>query len=131
MKIPENDQQKLFFDLVAAGTPVRDATVEANYTYRYGYELIRNYKEYLLDCVEQQLVLYAGKAAKILTDGLSSEGTDMHEKTHTTNAKDILDRIGLVKKDRLNVTVDSSSGLVIIPSKINTKVNTNDNKDEE
>ena len=68
MKTPENDQQKLFFDLVAAGTPVRDATVEANYTYRYGYELIRNYKEYLLDCVEQQLVLYAGKAAKILTD---------------------------------------------------------------
>jgi hypothetical protein len=38
-----------------------------------------------------------------------------------------LDRIGLVKKDRLNVTVDSSSGLVIIPSKINT----NDNKDKE
>ena len=46
MKTPENDQQKLFFDLVAAGTPVRDATVEANYTYRYGYELIRNYKEF-------------------------------------------------------------------------------------
>ena len=127
MKTPENDQQKLFFDLVAAGTSVRDATVEANYTYSYGYELIRNYKEYLLDCVEQQLVLHAGKAAKILTDGLSSEGTDMHEKVHTTNAKDILDRIGLVKKDRLNVTVDSSSGLVIIPSKINT----NDNKNEE
>ena len=42
MKTPENDQQKLFFDLVAAGTSVRDATVEANYTYRYGYELIRN-----------------------------------------------------------------------------------------
>ena len=127
MKTPENDQQKLFFDLIAAGTSVRDAAAEAEYTYRYGYELLRNYKEYLLDCVEQQLVLHAGKAAKILTDGLSSEGTDMHEKTHTTNAKDVLDRVGLVKKDRLNVTVDSSSGLVIIPSKINT----NDNKNEE
>jgi|TARA_R110001592_G_scaffold221303_1_gene476078 hypothetical protein len=127
MKTPENDQQKLFFDLIAAGTSVRDAAAEAEYTYRYGYELLRNYKEYLLDCVEQQLVLHAGKAAKILTDGLSSEGTDMHEKTHTTNAKDILDRVGLVKRDRLDVTVDSASGLVIIPS----KVSTNDDKDKE
>jgi hypothetical protein len=72
-------------------------------------------------------VLHAGKAAKILTDGLSSEGTDMHEKTHTTNAKDILDRVGLVKRDRLDVTVDSASGLVIIPS----KVSTNDDKNKE
>ncbi len=127
MKTPENDKQKQFLELLASGYTVADATKEVEYAKAYGYELASKYKEYLLDRIEQQLVLHAGKAAKVITDGLSSDGTNMHEKVHTMNANNILDRVGLVKKDRLDITVDSSSGLVIIPS----KAKSSDDKDEE
>jgi exoribonuclease II len=125
-KIPENETQKDFFNLVLDGNSITEAALEVGYAHKYGYELIRKYKEYFLDLIEHKLVLHGAQAVNTLIKSLSSEGKNPNEKINLDTAKDILDRVGVVKKDRLNISIDGGSGVVLLPSK-----DKNDNEDKE
>jgi hypothetical protein len=125
IKEPTNDIQKEFFNLLLDGLSVKEAAKQTDYGPSYGYELVRKFKEYYLDLVESKLVLHAGPAVTQLIASLHSKGEDIAEDTKIKIAKDILDRVGLAKKDRLDINLQGEAGIVILPSK------DNDDKDKD
>lgn len=115
---PQEDKQLKFFDnLVDNGGNVAQAAEAAGYTLSYAYQLAKKYKEYLLDRVQGKIILHSVKAAKVLTDGLSDDGTEANTKLRIDVAKDILDRSGIVKTEKSELKVDSPNGIFILPAK--------------
>lgn len=119
-KEPTNDQQKRFIELLVDGKlRVPEAAKEAGYVPEYGYVLVKQYKEYFLDRVLSKLVLATPAAANILIEGVFETDpaillTHGYKKDF---AKEILDRAGVVKRDKLDVTVEAAQGLLILPAK--------------
>lgn len=117
VKQPTNDKQKLFFDYLLETESVVESAEKVGYAREYAYELARIYKQYFLDLIEGKLVLAGSKAVNRVISAMDSDGTTINEKLQVDSGKDILDRIGLAKRDRVDVSITSESGIVILPKK--------------
>jgi|TARA_R110000787_G_scaffold282181_1_gene393893 hypothetical protein len=117
MKEPTNETQIKFFDLLLDGASPAKAAEECNYGRQHGYTLIKNYKEYYLEMVQGKLALHAATAANVVVGAMKSEGKKVNEKMHVSVAQDVLDRIGLVKQDRMNIQMEGGAGIVFLPKK--------------
>lgn len=120
MKTPTNDKQVKLLDLLVAGTrTVGEAAEEAGYDESYAYHILREYKEYFMDRVLGKIVLSAPAAANTIIEGLRELDPikALTLKARFDFAKDILDRGGFAKRDKMDVTVEGVGGLFILPAK--------------
>ena len=74
---------------------------------------------------ETHLSTHSAKAATRLTDLLDEDGTTPHSNIRLAAANSILDRVGLGKKDQIDVNMKAMHGIFILPAKDGT------NKDQE
>ena len=84
--------------------------------------VVKSLKTEILDMAEGILAQSAPKAALKLVDIMDSADPIPQANIRIQAAQTILDRVGLGKTDRLDVTVNTGGGLFILPAKNETVI---------
>jgi hypothetical protein len=116
------DMQERFLDALygeARGNP-REAARIAGYSDHSYPKVVRNLKKEITE-----LATHSAKAATRLTDLLDEDGTTPHSNIRLAAANSVLDRVGISKKDQLDINMKAMHGIFILPAKDGT------NKDQE
>lgn len=126
VKQPENEKQKKFFNLLIKNEGKVVQTLEAmgddKYDKVYAYHLCQKYKEYVLDLTESRLLLDAIRAASVIANTMSENGENPAAGLNMAAAKEVLDRVGLTKQERIKIETNMPNAIFLLPSK--------DDKDE-
>ena len=115
-----NTQEK-FLDVLfgeARGDP-RKAGELAGYSEHSYPKVVRNLKQEIISRAENYLATHSAKAATKMVDMLDEDGTTPHASIRMEAAKQILDRIGIVRKDQIDINMKSLHGIFILPAKDN------------
>lgn len=113
------EMQEKFLDALfgkAKGDP-KIAGEIAGYSEHSYPKVLRNLKSEITARAENYLAVHSAKAATKMVDMLDEDGTTPHANIRMEAAKQILDRIGIVKKDQLDVNMKSLSGIFVLPAK--------------
>ena len=113
------DTQEKFLDALfgeAQGNPRRAGEL-AGYSEHSYPKVLRNLKDEIVKRAENYLAIHSAKAATKMVNMLEEDGTTPHASIRMEAAKQILDRIGLVKKDQLDVNMNVKHGIFILPAK--------------
>ena len=108
---------KLIDALVENGGIVPAAAEAAGMSYINSVKTIERYKEYVLDKIDSSLVLHGLKAAQVMVDTMTDDGTIPGGKLRLDASQQVLDRIGVAKRERIELKVESEHGLFILPRK--------------
>ena len=117
--------QEKFLDVLfgeARGNP-REAARLAGYSENSYPKVIRNLKKEITELAETHLSTHSAKAATRLTDLLDEDGTTPHSNIRLAAANSVLDRVGITKKDQLDVNMKALHGIFILPPKDGTDKN--------
>lgn len=114
------DKQTKFLDLIFLPEYIDDyksAALAAGYSPTTPINnIIDGVKEMILERVEMYLALSAPKSAKRVVDVLNDPEIKGAKAILEASGM-ILDRVGVVKKDRIEIEHKSASGIFIIPAK--------------
>lgn len=114
-------KQEAFLDnLVKVGGDPRKAAELAGYSEGSYSSVVKSLKTEILDLATNILAQSAPKAAFKLVDIMDSSEPVPQANMRIQAAQQILDRVGLGKTDRLDVTVNTQGGLFILPAKEET-----------
>ena len=112
-------QQETFLNALfgeARGNPKRAGEIakyaEGSYTYA-----IKSLKEEIIHRAETVLAAHSPKAVMGLVNGLDADGSVPQANIRIEAAKQILDRVGLGKKEQLDINAKVSHGIFILPPK--------------
>ena len=123
------DMQEKFLDVLfveAQGNP-REAARIAGYSEHSYPKVVRNLKKEIIELAENHLSTHSAKAANRLTTLLDEDGTTPQASIRLAAANSILDRVGLTKKDQLDVNMKALHGIFILPAKDGTDKNKKEN----
>ena len=116
------EQQEAFLNALfgeAAGN-FRAAMDMAGYSkHEYPARLIRNLKDEIIDRAEHMLAANAPKAVLSMT-GVLDDPSALGTREKLAASKEILDRVGLVKTEKVEVKADKSAVLILPPLKYDT-----------
>ena len=113
-----NTQEK-FLDALfgeARGNPKKAGEL-AGYSEHSYPKVVRNLKQEIISRAENYLATHSAKAATKMVDMLDEDGTTPHASIRMEAAKQILDRIGIAKKDQLDINMKALHGIFILPAK--------------
>ena len=113
------DIQEKFLDVLfgeAQGNP-REAAKLAGYSEHSYPKVIRNLKREITELAENHLSTHSAKAATRLTNLMDEDGTTPHANIRLAAANSVLDRVGIVKKDQLDINMKALHGIFILPPK--------------
>jgi len=112
-----NEKQQKFLEVLfneAGGNPAK-ARQLAGYSEGYATKAIMDsLKDEVIEATQLYIAMNAPRAAMAVIDGIV-DPTELGIKEKLNAAKDILDRAGLVKTDK--VQVEAPSGIMILPAK--------------
>ena len=112
-------QQKIFINALfgeAEGNPKKAGEI-AEYAPSSYPKVVKALKDEILERAEYSLALHSAKAVKGLVDALDEDGKTPGVNIRMEAAKQILDRVGLVKKDKIDITGQVAHGIFILPAK--------------
>ena len=113
------ESQEKFLDALfgeAKGDP-RKAGKIAGYSSHSYPKVVRNLKSEIVSRAENYLATHSAKAAAKMVDMLDEDGTTPHANIRMEAAKQILDRIGIAKKEKLDINMKAVHGIFILPAK--------------
>ena len=113
------EMQEKFLDVLfgeAQGNP-REAARIAGYSEHSYPKVIRNLKKEITELAETHLSTHSAKAATRLTNLLDEDGTTPQASIRLAAANSLLDRVGITKKDQLDINMKSLHGIFILPPK--------------
>jgi len=115
-----NTQEK-FLDVLfgEARGNLKKAGELAGYSEHSYPKVVRNLKQEIISRAENYLATHSAKAATKMVDMLDEDGTTPHANIRMEAAKQILDRIGIVRKDQIDINMKSLHGIFILPAKDN------------
>ena len=111
--------QEKFLDALfgtARGDPKKAGEL-AGYSEHSYPKVLRNLKQEIVSRAENYLAVHSAKAATKMVDMLDEDGTTPHANIRIEAAKQILDRIGIVKKDQIDINMKAMHGIFILPAK--------------
>ena len=114
-----NKQEKFLDELLSNGGHVKNAVAAAGYKEQSRSWLTRSLRDEIIERTRSMLATNSVKAANRIIEGLDADGTiplnqmDMRLKT----AESVLDRVGLGKKQQVEVEGQIMHGIVMLPSK--------------
>ena len=120
------DMQQTFLDVLfteAQGNP-REAARIAGYSDHSYPKVVRNLKKEITELAETHLSTHSAKAATRLTSLLDEDGTTPQAGIRLAAANSLLDRVGIVKKDQLDINMKALHGIFILPPKDSPKKDT-------
>ena len=112
-------QQKTFIDFLfgeAQGNPKKAGEL-AGYAPSSYPKVVKALKDEIMERAEYSLALHSAKAVKGLVDALDEDGKKPGVNILMEAAKQILDRVGLVKKDKIDINAQVAHGIFILPAK--------------
>ena len=112
-------QQKTFIDLLfgeAKGNPKKAGEL-AGYSEHSYPKVIKSLKDEIIERAEYSLALHSAKAVKGLVDALDEDGMTPGANIRMEAAKQILDRVGLVKREKVDINAQVAHGIFILPPK--------------
>ena len=113
------EQQQTFLTALfgeAEGSPKKAGEI-AGYAQNSYPKVVKALKEEILERAEYSLALNSAKAVKGLVDALDEDWKTPGVNIRMEAAKQILDRVGLVKKDKIDITGQVAHGIFILPAK--------------
>ena len=114
-------KQKTFLDnLVDCGGNAKQAAELAGYAEGSYTSVVKSLKKEILDISEGILAQNAPKAALKLVNIMDSEEPIPQANIRLQAAQTLLDRVGISKTDKLNLNVEGSNGIFILPAKSET-----------
>ena len=116
------DMQEKFLDVLfgeAQGNP-REAAKIAGYSSHSYPKVVRNLRKEITELAEHHLSTHSAKAANRLITLLDEDGTTPQASIRLAAANSILDRVGIVKKDQLDINMKALHGIFILPAKDGT-----------
>ena len=116
------EQQQKFIDALfgeANGSP-KIAGEIAGYSPSSYSKVVKSLKDEILERAEYSLAFNSAKAVKGLVNALDDDGTTPGANIRMEAAKQILDRTGLVKKEKIDITGKVAHGIFILPPKDGT-----------
>ena len=111
------DQQKSFLTALfgnAKGSPKKAGEI-AGYSEHSYPKVIRALKDEIIQRAEEVMASYSPKATMGLVNALDEDGSTPNASIRVEAAKQILDRVGLTKKEKVDINVRSVSGIFILP----------------
>ena len=111
--------QEKFLDVLfgeAKGNPKKAGEL-AGYSEHSYPKVLRNLRSEIVSRAENYLATHSAKAASKMVDMLDEDGTTPHAAIRLEAAKQILDRIGIAKKEKVDINVRALQGLFILPAK--------------
>ena len=113
------DQQKSFFTALFGDAKVnpKKAGEIAGYSEHSYPKVIRALKDEIIQRAEEVMASYSPKATMGLVNALEEDGSTPNASIRVEAAKQILDRVGLTKKEKVDINVKSVSGIFILPPK--------------
>ena len=111
------ERQQRFLDVLfdeAGGDVVRAKELAGYSPNNSTTEIIKAIKEEVVEATQLYMARNAPRAAMSIVSGMV-QPTELGMKDKLTAAKDLLDRVGLVKTEKLQV--EASNGLMILPPK--------------
>ena len=130
------DKQQSFLDnLIQTGGDPKQAAELAGYSGNH-YQVIQTLREEIVDLASDVLARSAPQAAFKLVEVMTSDDAIPQVATKLQAAQTILDRVGVSKKERLDINHNVSGGIFILPEKAPIEVEAEevvyiDNDDEE
>jgi len=118
-------QEAFLNHLTQVGGDPRQAAVLAGYAESSYPSVVKALKTEILDLATNILAQSAPKAAMKLVAIMDSAEPIPQANMRIQAAQTILDRVGLGKTDRLDVTVNTTGGLFILPAKQETVIEGN------
>lgn len=115
------EQHKKFLDVLfnEANGSIHAAKKLAGFSDGYSTKQLTNYlKEEIIEATQLFIAMSAPRAAMAVVSGIT-DPTELGIKEKLNAAKDLLDRAGLGKTDK--VQVESTNGLMILPAKDRTE----------
>ena len=111
------EKQQSFLDnlITTEGNP-KEAAELAGYSGNY-HQVIKTLREEVIELASDVLARSAPQAAFKLIDIMNSDRPIPQVSNKLQAAQTILDRVGVAKKDRLDVTHKASGGIFILPEK--------------
>jgi hypothetical protein len=112
-----SEQHKKFLDVLftSAGGNISKAKVMAGFSEGYRTAQLTNYlKEEIIEATQLYIAMHAPTAAIAMVSGIL-DPTELGIKEKMSAAKDLLDRAGLVKTEKVHV--ESTNGVMILPAK--------------
>ena len=113
------DQQKTFLNALfgeANGSPKLAGEI-AGYSEHSYPKVVKSLKDEILQRAEEVMASYSQKATMGLVKAMDEDGSVPGASIRVEAAKQILDRVGLTKKEKLDVNLKSISGIFILPPK--------------
>jgi hypothetical protein len=113
------DTQEKFLDALfgeAQGNPKKAGELAGYSSHSYP-KVLRNLKQEIVSRAENYLAVHSARAATKMVNMLDEDGTTPHANIRLEAAKQILDRIGIVKKDQLDINMKAVHGIFILPAK--------------
>ena len=112
-----NERQVAFLDyLIETKGDAKKAAVLAGYKSSH-YHLLRSLKQEVLDITQEILASSAPKAAFKLLEIMDSNKPIPQATNKLQAAQSVLDRVGVVKTERLDVTHNMGGGIFLLPEK--------------
>lgn len=111
------DQHKRFLEVLFtdAGGNISSAMRMAGFSEGYSRRTLTNYlKEEIIEATQLYIAMAAPKAAVAMINAID-DPTELGLKEKMSAAKDLLDRAGLVKTEK--VQVESTGGIMVLPAK--------------
>ena len=111
------EKQQKFLDVLfdeAGGSVVRAKELAGYSSNNSTTEIVKSLKEEILEATQLFMARNSPRAAMSLVDGMV-EPTQLGLREKLVAAKDLLDRVGLAKTDKIQV--EAPNGLMILPPK--------------
>ena len=112
-------QQKTFINVLfgeAQGNPKKAGEI-AGYAPSSYPNIIKALKDEIIERAEYSLALHSAKAVKGLVDALDEDGKTPGVNIRMEAAKQILDIVGLVKKEKIDINAQVAHGIFVLPAK--------------
>tara|TARA_R100000234_G_C4937270_1_gene151280 strand:+ start:136 stop:504 length:369 start_codon:yes stop_codon:yes gene_type:complete len=117
-KLTERQQKFIDALFAEANGSIKDAKVMAGYSPNSNNnEIIKSLKDEIIEATQTYMAGNAPKAAVAMVTGID-DPTQLGIRDKMSAAKDLLDRAGLIKTEKLQV--ESSGGVMLLPPKNNT-----------
>ena len=113
------DKQQKFLDVLSteANGDIKAALKIAGYEDTSYYAVVKSLREEIIDCANTILAHSAPKAAQKLVQVLESDEPIPQVNAKLQAAQTLLDRVGVAKKENINVNHNVSGGIFLLPNK--------------
>jgi len=110
-------KHELFMELLEEGDPIAVIADKLECSRTYAYRLGKQLKDEILERQRDRLVLGTVKAVNTMVDMMSADANTEKGELRLKASADIMDRAGLTRHTAVDVQIESTNGIFLLPGK--------------